>query len=69
MIIVNENFKILTEHIKGFWESDNSDDSCDFELIITTNSSFGMTRDSIIVIAPSEFKDQILKDWLNSIDA
>lgn len=66
MIIENESFSITTKHIKGVWESDENGDSCDFELIITTNDSYGLCKESIIVIAPPKYIDSILKDYSNS---
>lgn len=67
MIIENESFSITTEHIKGTWHSDDNDDRCDFELIITTNDSYGLSKESIIVIAPPKYIDRILEDYYQSI--
>jgi hypothetical protein len=63
MIVINECFTIKTEHFKGTWEDDETNDYCDFELVVTTNNSYGLTQESVIVIASEHYKQKILNDW------
>jgi hypothetical protein len=67
MIIENESFSITTEHVKGTWHADDNNDSCDFELIITTNDTYGSSKESVIVIAPPKYVDRILEDYSHSV--
>ena len=69
MIITYENVVIKTSHIKGDFEDEDSNAIIPFELIITENEQYGLTNESIIIIAPYHYKEKILEEWNNTVDA